>query len=253
MDQAKSENMDSPVNIKSALHEQFYLWARNLVRNKIVLDAGCGNGQGTRILAETAHVVTGVDNNSSEIALAEQNHQCENLDFRIMDCTSLDYPSGSFDLVVCNALLEYLPDPIRFFQEARRVLNDDGQIVCGTKNLARSLTAKDGEPLYRNHLQEYSAESLVQIMSKQFKNISVLGEKMYPKAEAQIMNSQARGMERILVALNVKHMIPGAIRRGVRRLITGVDIAQLGPKDFYVTDQSIDDALYVICVGDVIA
>ena len=55
------ELSDAPLHIKTAIHEKFYLWARYLVHNKIVLDAGCGNGRGTKILAGFAQKVIGID------------------------------------------------------------------------------------------------------------------------------------------------------------------------------------------------
>lgn len=245
-----SEDVAAPLHIKTAIHEKFYLWARDFVPNKIVLDVGCGDGRGTAILAELALNVTGIDIESEAIALALQGKKLDNLNFEVMSCTSLSLASRSVDVVVCNALLEYLPDPGAFFDEARRVLRDDGRIVCGTKNLTRSLKNKDGGPLYRNHLQEYTAESLVEIMSKDFENLDVYGEAMRPKAESHIMDTRALSIERFVVALNIKQFFPVALRRKIRRLVTGVDLATIAPSDFDISDQSIDSALYIICVGD---
>jgi len=246
-----NEKSDAPLHIKTAIHEKFYLWARDFVHKKVVLDAGCGSGRGTRILAELAQKVIGIDIDSKAVEAARQNSKFNNLSFEVMNCSSLSLPTQSVDVVICNALLEYLPDPAAFFDEARRVLKNDGRIVCGTKNLVRSLKNKDGGPLYRNHLQEYTADSLVEIMSKKFKNFDVYGETMRSKAESHIMDSRALGIERFLVALNIKQLFPVAIRRVVRRFVTGVDLAAVAPDDFDISDQSIDDALYIICVGDV--
>ncbi len=243
----------SIVNIKPAIHERFYLWARDFVRDKAVLDVGCGSGEGTAILAQTARTVTGVDVDPSMIELAGSNNSCGNVDFRVMDCASLDLPSADFDVVVCNALLEYLSDPDAFFREADRVLHLHGRIICGTKNLERSLTSRSGKPVYRNHLQEFTAETLAGSMAKHFASIEIFGEKMRPRAEAQVMNPIARKIEQFLVRFDVKHLIPMGIRQAVRRRITGVDFADVDSSDFYITDESIDDAIYVIGVGDVMS
>lgn len=246
-----SDDVAAPLHIKTAIHEKFYLWTRDFVQDKVVLDVGCGDGRGTAILAKLARNVTGIDIDSKAIASALQSKKLNNLNYEVMDCTSLSLASQSVDVVVCNALLEYLVNPATFFDEARRVLKNDGRIVCGTKNLVRSLKNKDGGPLYRNHLQEYTAESLVEIMSKDFKNFDVYGETMRPKAESHIMDSRALGIERFLVALNIKQMFPVALRRKIRRLVTGVDLVNIGSGDFDISSHLIDDALYIICVGDV--
>ena len=243
----------SVVNIKPAIHETFYLWARDFVQDKAVLDVGCGSGEGTAILAQTARKVMGVDVDPSMIELARSDNSRGNVDFRVMDCAALDLPSASFDVVVCNALLEYLSDPEAFFREAGRVLCPHGRIICGTKNLERSLKSRSGKPLYRNHLQEFTAETLARSMAKYFGSIEIFGEKMRPRAEAQLMNPTARRIEQFLVRFDVKHLIPMGIRQAVRRRITGVDFADVDSSDFYVTDESVDDAIYVIGVGDVIS
>jgi len=168
-----------------------------------------------------------------------------------LDGAALDMPSGSIDVVVANALLEYLPDPVAFFDEARRVLKDDGRIICGTKNLARSLKTEDGNPLYRNHLQEFTADSLKGSMSGHFRDMEIYSETMNSRAEALIMDTRALGIERFLVALNIKHFFSPALRRKIRRFVTGVDIKEIGPADFEISRQAADDALYVICVGAV--
>ena len=239
----------SPLHIKSAIHEKVYHWAKEHVRGKQVLDVGCGSGRGSALLAETAAKVSGIDIDRSVIEQAAEKWRRNNLDFDVMDGVALDFPSGSIDVVVANALLEYLPDPMAFFDEARRVLRDDGRMICGTKNLARSLKTRDGNPLYRNHLQEFTAESLKGSMSKHFRDMEIYSETMNPRAEALIMDSRALGIEQFLVALNIKHFFPAALRRRIRRLVTGVDVKEIGPADFEISRQAADDALYVICIG----
>jgi ubiquinone/menaquinone biosynthesis C-methylase UbiE len=239
-----------PLHIKTAIHGKFYLWARQFVRGKTVLDIGCGDGRGAALLAESALNVTGIDADSYFVDRANQSFGFENLDFKVMDCSSLAIPTGSIDVVVSNALLEYLPDPAAFFAEARRVLRAEGRIICGTKNLVRSLKGKDGGPLYRNHLQEFTKTSLTEIMSNDFKNFQLYGETMASSAETHIMDSRALGIERLLVALNIKQLFPVALRRRIRRLVTGVDLASISPDDFEISEKTIDDALYIICVAD---
>lgn len=45
-----------------------------------------------------------------------------------MDGMQLDFPDASFDLVVSANVIEHVPDPVRFINEAARVLRPDG--VC---------------------------------------------------------------------------------------------------------------------------
>lgn len=45
---------------------------------------------------------------------------------RRLDVTAIDFPDGSFDVVLCNHVLEHIPDDARALSELFRVLRPDG-------------------------------------------------------------------------------------------------------------------------------
>lgn len=47
----------------------------------------------------------------------------------IIDITRLDFPDASFDLLICNHVLEHVPDDRKAISECRRVLRDDGLAI----------------------------------------------------------------------------------------------------------------------------
>jgi SAM-dependent methyltransferase len=55
-------------------------------------------------------------------------------DARVGTAEDLPYPDGSFDLVVCNNVLEHLPDPAIAFAEVVRVLRPGGVFLAKTPN-----------------------------------------------------------------------------------------------------------------------
>src|SRR5690606_9749531 len=147
-------------HIKVAIHGTFYYWMRGSVAGKTVLDVGCGKGYGVAVLAETAHRVVGIDIDPDLIE--SSTHLCSrrNVTFLVGNCSAMPFESDSFDIVTCNAVLEYLPNFELFMEEARRILKPEGRLVCGTKNLQLSLKKSDGSPLYRNHVQEFTPADL---------------------------------------------------------------------------------------------
>ncbi|MFB6221732.1 MAG: class I SAM-dependent methyltransferase [Halolamina sp.] len=87
-----------------------------------VLDAGCGTGELTRVLArETPGSVVGADADTDLLAVAREQ---TGLPMVGADATRLPFPDDSFDLVVCQALLINLPDPAAAVAEFARVSSD---------------------------------------------------------------------------------------------------------------------------------
>src|SRR6266403_1091939 len=63
-----------------ARHLAAYLYAATLARDRDVLDAGCGTGFGTVMLAETARRVLGIDHSEDAIAVARATYRLPNLE-----------------------------------------------------------------------------------------------------------------------------------------------------------------------------
>jgi len=118
-------------------HARRYAFAARRVRDLSVLDAGCGSGYGTRILAQVAAYCLGVDASPEAITLASSLFARPNVEFRVSDVCSLEgVENASFDAVVALEVLEHLPgDRIGSFLEAvRRVLREKGTFVVSVAN-----------------------------------------------------------------------------------------------------------------------
>jgi SAM-dependent methyltransferase len=233
-------------NIKPAVHGSFYRWASPFVVGKEVLDAGCGDGLGTRILAETATTVLGIDTDSQEIGRLATDAAPPNCRFEVMDCQNLTLTSESFDVVASCAVLEYLEEPDLFFAEAARALRPDGVLLCATKNLALSLKRTEAQPLYQNHLQEFDVEGLGRALRHHFMEVQILGQVMTPRACRYILDDRALGFEAGLVRFGLKRLIPAQLRRVLRQRVTGVELESLSWEDFPIDDGSPEEAHYLV-------
>ncbi|MGN9863454.1 class I SAM-dependent methyltransferase [Bacillus swezeyi] len=101
------------------------------VKNKNVLDAGCGEGYLSRMLAKAGARVTAVDYSPRMIEIAKkrtpnglpiryQQGNLENLH---------DLEDQSFDLIVSNMVIQDLADYEKAFQEMHRLLADGGCFI----------------------------------------------------------------------------------------------------------------------------
>jgi ubiquinone/menaquinone biosynthesis C-methylase UbiE len=96
-----------------------------------ILDAGCGEGYLSRILARKGAAVTGVDTSAKLIEAARTQNLVDALtiSFDVASVDELPYTDNRFDLVVCNHLLNDLPDPSKPIGEFARILRDGGGLV----------------------------------------------------------------------------------------------------------------------------
>jgi SAM-dependent methyltransferase len=92
-------------------------------RPRRVLDAGCGDGLFTRVVA--APEVVGVDNAPAMVARARER----GVDAREADIHDLPFEDSTFDVVVCNWTLYHLQDVDRGVAELARVLRPGGRFV----------------------------------------------------------------------------------------------------------------------------
>jgi ubiquinone/menaquinone biosynthesis C-methylase UbiE len=148
-------------------HLQRYLFAKHHVKGMNVLDAACGIGYGSAMLAETAASVTGIDVDAETVKNAAQAYASSNITFRQADIRSLPFNDHSFDVVVSFETIEHvpLPDAALFIQEIARVLRPGGLLILSTPD--RRNFSLDGPP-DGFHYFEYNDTDLLSSLSKNF-------------------------------------------------------------------------------------
>ena len=99
------------------------------LKGKVVLDAGCGNGYWSRIMAQKAKEVVGVDFTEKLIKIAKKKNTSDNLKFIIGDLRKLSLSDSEFDVVFCNMALMDVDGLDRAIGEMARVLKTAGIMV----------------------------------------------------------------------------------------------------------------------------
>ena len=99
-----------------------------------VCDIGCGYGASARIFNQQYGAkVTG-------ITISKKQYECavalsegiRDLDFLLCDALHNGLPTASFDSVVAIESMDHMPDKLRFFAEANRLLDREGLFVVAT-------------------------------------------------------------------------------------------------------------------------
>ncbi len=155
-------------------HYQRYYSVLPLIRGKNILDAACGEGYGTALLAQEAAWVTGVDISPDAIARAKENYgTCRNIEFMEASIATLPFADQSMDVVVSFETIEHVPEDIqrRFLDEIARVLKKDGFLIMSTPNKE----IYSDRPGYHNefHIKEFYKEEFLEFLKKRFSDVSL--------------------------------------------------------------------------------
>ncbi|MFQ3583673.1 MAG: class I SAM-dependent methyltransferase [Cyanobacteriota bacterium] len=133
---------DNSALFANSLTTARYLRERKVVdpAGKLMLNAGCGSGWETLVLATAnpgAHYI-GVDISAESIKMAQQRfqfHQIEDVRFEVMDITDMTSLGEQFDFIACNDVLYLLDDPVAGLRGMRQVLKPDGIIRTNVHSL----------------------------------------------------------------------------------------------------------------------
>jgi ubiquinone/menaquinone biosynthesis C-methylase UbiE len=118
----------------------FEPYARNLVAGtasmapRTILETACGTGRVTRHLLKTfpGAKLTATDVNGDMINIARQYVSDTHIEWRVADAQELPFNEDSFDLVISQFGLMFVPDKPKALAEARRVLKPGGRLLFST-------------------------------------------------------------------------------------------------------------------------
>ena len=117
-------------------HMHRYAFASQFIADKKVLDAACGEGFGSFLLADKAQSVIGVDISKQAVSHATERYQADNLSYQVADCQDLPFEDDSFDCIVSFETLEHLEQQSEMLAEFRRVLSKQGFLMISSPDKA---------------------------------------------------------------------------------------------------------------------
>jgi 2-polyprenyl-6-hydroxyphenyl methylase/3-demethylubiquinone-9 3-methyltransferase len=104
------------------------------LKDKRVLDVGCGGGILCESMARKGAIVTGLDAELSAITCAQQHAQDQNLSIDYSCCAVEDYHSDLFDAITCMEMLEHVASPGDVIVSLGRLLKPGGHLFLSTIN-----------------------------------------------------------------------------------------------------------------------
>ena len=133
MNKAEFFLMNNP--LRAFIQEKYELpILRNMPTNNSyssVLEIGCGNGHGTRLIKKYYSpekiVATDLDETMIELARKANDDHC--IDFIVMDASRLEFPDNCFDAVFDFGIIHHIPNWRDCIRELKRVLKDGGELI----------------------------------------------------------------------------------------------------------------------------
>lgn len=124
-----SNTYDTDNNVTRDLDHSVVSQFIDQFKHKKIVEIGCGTGKNTILLSEVAKSVLAIDFSEGMLKIAKNKlKNKENITFQLADITE-KWPceEHSYDLVMCNLVMEHFRNLEFLFSEARRILLNSGE------------------------------------------------------------------------------------------------------------------------------
>lgn len=103
----------------------------NLSPNKTVLEIGCGDGKGTKLIKKYfhPHEIYAVDLDERMIARAKRGVIDPHIYFEVSDACSMRYKDDTFDAIFDFGIIHHIPNWKDCLKELKRVLKPNGELI----------------------------------------------------------------------------------------------------------------------------
>lgn len=155
-------------------HIARYEFARERLAGRL-LDAGCGTGYGTHLLASAPGIasIVGIDLDARAIAWARRFYPTPKAHFARGDLLAPALGGwGMFDGVICFEVLEHLDEPERLLQRLDDVLAPGGRLLISTP-LGRGRAVPTQQPFHRFQL---TRDEFMALLARRFR-VRLFGQK----------------------------------------------------------------------------
>ncbi len=211
----------------------------------IILEAGCGVGAQTRIVAPknpSSRFISVDISESSLVKAAETVSRCNitNVEFMQGDIFNLDFPDSYFDHIMVCFVLEHLSNPLEALKSLKRVLKKNGTITL--------IEGDHGSAYF--HPDSGSAREAINAQVKLQASAggnALIGRQLYPLLSGAGFNDISVSPRMVYVDSSRPHMVEGFTKNTFTAMIEGVrekaiqgsiidaDIFDMGIRDLYRT------------------
>jgi SAM-dependent methyltransferase len=186
----------------------------------LVLEAGCGIGAQTVILAKNSPQarITSIDISEDSLNKARERATKEgvtNVEFRVENIFDLPFADESFDHVFVCFVLEHLKEPVKALASLRRVLRTGGTITV--------IEGDHGSCFFHPETAEAvkAWNSLVEVQAR-LGGDSLIGRQVYPLLKQAGFSDVTVSPRMVYSDSSRPHMEEGFVRRTIIPMVEGI-------------------------------
>ena len=231
-------------------HMQRYRYLKDYVKNKTVLDIGCGEGYGSYYLAHYAKEVIGIDIDKKVIQKAQNLYSRNGLYFYQVNVyeliDKLPQLKSNVDIAVAMELIEHLKKPGEFLEIVKEILKPEGCFFLSTPNrIAREV---ENIPWNPEHVKEYTEDELKELLSKYFRKVKIIG--LTGTAKAKDYERIRQGGKLPSKLKMMWRFMPSSLKTIIRKVITLNLPTDVTLEDYYFVEKIDREvaSLLAICV-----
>jgi ubiquinone/menaquinone biosynthesis C-methylase UbiE len=167
-----------PVGVADHL-ERYEFTKDHLKPGARVLDAACGTGYGTEILAKVAGHVVGLEFNEHALAWAKEHYMHPNTEYLRADLNKplTMFDDKTFDAIASFETLEHVEDQETMLSEFKRILKPGGLLFLSSPD--REIITDKAHTDNHFHVNELSKKEFVEKMKKYFLLKELYGQSEY--------------------------------------------------------------------------
>ncbi len=155
-------------------HISRYRYACLFASGKRVLDAGCGTGYGTELLATVAQSAVGFDLSRDAIRYAAASFPT--VKFICGSATAFPLSNASFNLITAFEVIEHLADWDLLLRESARVLTADGLFLVSTPNKEYYAESRGNSGPNPFHIHEFELPEFRTALERVFPFVQILAQ-----------------------------------------------------------------------------
>ncbi len=199
----------------------FIHWDSYWEKGTKILEAGCGVGAQTQIIATNNPTceITAVDISDRSITEAKKliaTSDIKNVQFQIADLRKLNFPDEYYDHIFVCFVLEHTPNPLQILTELKRVLKKDGTITVVEGDHGSTYFYPDSTTARK------AVAAQVELQKKNGGNANI-GRTLYPLLEQCGFQQIAISPRQIYVDKSKPNLVDGFIRKTFTAMIKGVE------------------------------